>query len=88
MSTNTNDVGNNKTVAAVVQQGPKPITTIASSNSNSISSATSASNKFLPVNINSQFKGKSIEPQQKANGNLNFVKFLKILIFNSLFIFK
>jgi hypothetical protein len=72
MSTNTNDVGNNKTVAAIVQQGPKSTNTVASSNSNAISSAASASNKFLPVNINSQFKGKSIEPQQKTNGNFIF----------------
>lgn len=33
------------------------------------SSSSANSNKFSMYNINSQFKGKSIEPQQKTNSN-------------------
>jgi hypothetical protein len=37
--------------------------------SSSAASNGSAANKFSMYNINSQFKGKSIEPQQKSSSN-------------------
>ena len=66
------------TVANVVKSGVNPnpggfnSANINNQNSNTPSAnnaSSNASNKFLPVNINSQFKGKSIEPQHKSNCN-------------------
>ncbi len=42
---------------------------VVASGGGGINSVTSAANKFSMYNINSQFKGKSIEPQQKSNSN-------------------
>jgi hypothetical protein len=79
-NTNIVDLPPPQTVAAVVKSA------VAGGGGNAMSAAavaaaaaaaaaanSSSSNKFSMYNINSQFKGKSIEPQQKTNSKTLFI---------------